>query len=281
MGRSWVTVLLFVSGCAIPIIGAPVLRRDPEPVAARAPARARTQTAPAAPAAQAAATPAGTTATVAAAPASAAGAGSSWLPPLVALSAHRPAAGGSGDCLDRLARAGVSFQSVAPDAAHGVRQPILLTGAIGGVQIRARGGPSVHEVIDCRLALSLLAWAPSLSNAGVRVLEHYSIYRPGARTPDKGQVSGHARGLAIDAARFYLNDGRMLDVETDWSAHDHGAPCPRRPDEPQDARLLRSVVCDAVEHQLFQVVLTPHHDAAHHNHVHLEIKPEVDWTYVR
>jgi hypothetical protein len=40
-------------------------------------------------------------------------------------------------------------------------------------------------------------------------------------------------------------------------------------------------VCQAVENSLFQVVLTPHHDRAHENHVHLELKPEVSWTYVR
>jgi hypothetical protein len=45
--------------------------------------------------------------------------------------------------------------------------------------------------------------------------------------------------------------------------------------------LLRSVVCEAIDSQLFQVVLTPHHDRAHENHVHLELKPEVNWTYVR
>jgi len=279
MSRIWI-VLLFVSGCAIPIIGAPALRPDPEPVAARPPARARAQAAPAAHAAAAPGTGAGTGAGAGAG--TGAGTGAAWMPPLIALSAHTPAPGRRGDCLDQLARAGVSFQSVAPDAANGVRQPILLTGALGGIQIRARGGPSVHEVIDCRLALSLLAWAPSLSSAGVSVLEHYSIYRPGARTPNKGQLSGHARGLAIDAARFHMRDGRVFDVETDWEARDRDeAPCPRRPDEAQGARLLRGVVCDAVEHQLFQVVLTPHHDAAHHNHVHLELKPEVDWTYVR
>jgi hypothetical protein len=27
-------------------------------------------------------------------------------------------------------------------------------------------------------------------------------------------------------------------------------------------------------------VLTPHHDRAHQNHVHLELVPDVDWTYV-
>ena len=39
-------------------------------------------------------------------------------------------------------------------------------------------------------------------------------------------------------------------------------------------------MCDAVERDLFQVVITPHHDRAHQNHVHLELVPEVDWSYV-
>jgi len=28
-------------------------------------------------------------------------------------------------------------------------------------------------------------------------------------------------------------------------------------------------------------VLTPHHDRAHQNHVHLELVPDVPWSYVR
>ena len=45
--------------------------------------------------------------------------------------------------------------------------------------------------------------------------------------------------------------------------------------------MLRGTVCDAIERSLFHVVLTPHHDKAHQNHVHLELKPSKDWTYVR
>ena len=57
------------------------------------------------------------------------------------------------------------------------------------------------------------------------------------------------------------------------------ASCPTGTARP--SRLLRGLVCQAVERSLFQVVLTPHHDRAHGNHVHLELKPEVNWTYVR
>jgi hypothetical protein len=185
-------------------------------------------------------------------------------------------------CYEDLAAAGVAFERVEPARALGVEMPVRLLGPIGGVTVRARGDDRVHAVLDCRLSLALLSWAPALAAAGVVGIEHYSIYRPRARTPRDGKVSGHARGLAIDAARFHLTNGEVLDVLTDWEDRERGsAPCPRRPEEAWPSRLLRGVVCEAVESSLFQVVLTPHHDRAHDNHVHLELKPEVGWTYVR
>lgn len=183
-------------------------------------------------------------------------------------------------CYERLRRARVPFEPVQPDSARGVRAPLRLLGSIDGVEVTARNGATLHAVLDCRLALALLAWAPTLRSAGVERLEHYSIYRPGARTARGGSVSGHARGLAIDAARFHMMQGGTLDVLTDWEERD-GAPCPQRAHEARESRVLRAMVCDAVARNLFQVVLTPHHDRAHENHVHLELKPEVDWTYVR
>jgi hypothetical protein len=175
----------------------------------------------------------------------------------------------------------VTFEVVPPDSAPGVRSPLRLRSDIGGVAITPRRPSRVHEIIDCRLALRLLAWAPKLRRAGVFRLEHYSIYRPGARTPRR-RVSGHAHALAIDAARFHLVTGAVVDVLSDWEDRERGEdPCLGRPDEAWPSRLLRGVVCDAVAQGLFDVVLTPHHDAAHGNHLHLELKPDVDWTYVR
>jgi hypothetical protein len=108
------------------------------------------------------------------------------------------------------------------------------------------------------------------------------MYRPGARVGGDGAVSGHAHGLAIDAARFTLNNGVVVDVLDDWEGRKRGqSPCPVRRDESSGSRLLRKVTCSAVDDKVFQVVLTPHYNQAHNNHVHLERKPEVDWTYVR
>jgi hypothetical protein len=87
--------------------------------------------------------------------------------------------------------------------------------------------------------------------------------------------------MAIDAARFHIAGGQVLDVDRDWDERERGGdPCPVRPNEPASSQLLRRVVCDAVAEDLFQVVITPHHDRAHQDHVHLELVPDVDWSYV-
>lgn len=187
-----------------------------------------------------------------------------------------------GDCYSQLAQQGVAFETVPPEQAPGVQMPLRLQGPVGGVVVGSRTGRPVNEILDCRLAMMLLAWAPTLHQAGVTGIEHFSMYRPGARTARKHKVSGHALGLALDAARMRLSNGAVVEVLSDWEEREHGgAPCPDRPYEAWPSRLLRDVVCDAVARGLFQVVLTPHHDKAHGNHVHLEVKPDVNWTYVR
>jgi len=189
-----------------------------------------------------------------------------------------------GTCYAKLDDAGVRYERVEQSKAQGVQYPTRLNGPIGGVEIvqHDHRAPQFQSILDCRLALAVLTWAPSLRRAGVRRIEHYSIYRPGARVAGGNSKSGHSSGMALDAARFHLDSGQVVDVLTDWEDRDRGdAPCPRRDDEAWQSRLLRGLVCEAVDRNLFQVVITPHHDRAHENHVHLELRPEVDWTYVR
>jgi hypothetical protein len=240
-----VLLLLSAGGCAIPIIGA-TARDDRDQAETRAEQRRG-------------------------------GAHDLGPPSRLVLAEHDPEA-----CDRALAAEGIAFERVHADEAPGVRVPVRLLGPLDGVQVTAQGKGHVHAILDCRLALALLTWAPTLRRAGITRIEHYSMYRPGARVGGSGHESGHAHGLAIDAARFYLQNGTALDVLTDWEERDRGgAPCPRRREEGWPSRLLRGVVCDAVDHKLFQIVITPHHDHAHGNHVHLELKPEVSWTYVR
>jgi hypothetical protein len=285
-----VFVIAFAAGCAIPIIGAQASggssavreareakpraaakRKQPQRAQVAAtkprPAKARAPEAPPAPP-EPKALPASKGA------------------PRYALSTLRPGArrGAPGTCYAKLDDAGVRYERVDNDKARGVQYPTRLQGPVGGVEIvqHDRRAPNHQAILDCRLALAVLTWAPSLRRAGVRRIEHYSMYRPGARVGGNGKKSGHSSGMALDAARFHLENGQVVDVLTDWEDRDRGdAPCPRRDDEAWQSRLLRGLVCEAVDRNLFQVVITPHHDRAHENHVHLELRPEVDWTYVR
>ena len=126
--------------------------------------------------------------------------------------------------------------------------------------------------MDCRLARALAAWAPTLREAGIVAIEHYSMYRKGARVAGSTKRSGHAVGMAIDAGRFELADGSVIDVLHDWTDRKRGAdPCKKRLRQPRPAKLMRSVVCRAAELNLFQTIVTPHHNDAHRNHVHLEV----------
>lgn len=185
-------------------------------------------------------------------------------------------------CFARLDEAEVAYEHVPPDEAAGVTMPLRLTGPIGGVEIRGRDRPNVHGIIDCRLALALLAWAPHLRALGIHRIEHFSIYRPRARIASSGRPSGHASGMAIDLGRIYLDDGSVIDVLEGWGERTRGAPpCPVLEGEAPGAALLRGVVCEAVEQQRFHVILTPHFDRAHQNHVHLELRADATWQYVR
>jgi hypothetical protein len=188
-------------------------------------------------------------------------------------------------CFDLLDALGVTHDrspKAVADATEGVKAPVRLTGALAGVTYGHVGRSATHELVDCRLAVALLRWAPALRAAGVRHVAHMSAFRPGARVNNSARPSGHATALAMDAARFERDDGTVLDVFEDWTDKARGAsPCDAREDEPEPQAVLRGLVCAAVTEDLFQVVITPHHNQAHHNHVHLEVVPDVDWSYIR
>lgn len=187
---------------------------------------------------------------------------------------------GSPACLRVLRSQRVEFERYRGDAS-GVRDPVLLRGPLGGVEVEYEGRREQHAVLDCRLVVALLRWAPVLRAAHVAAIRHISVYRGGAVVGHSSRPSGHAAGLAIDVRYLRLDDGTELDVLTDWGDRTRDAPpCDAYPDEPAQSAMLRSIVCQAVAQDLFQTVVTPHHNAEHQNHVHLEVVPDVDWTWV-
>ena len=129
------------------------------------------------------------------------------------------------------------------------------------------------------VASLLLAASPAVSSGAQ---DEDAAQRTAGAMPWSALDADEQRMLAIDAARFHLRNGDVIAVLDDWDERERGgAPCPVRASEDRPGRILRSVVCRAVERDLFQVVLTPHHDLDHQNHVHLEVVPGIDWSYVR
>jgi hypothetical protein len=170
-----------------------------------------------------------------------------------------------------------------------VLAPVRLTGPLQGVLFRTdlddkARATSPWELADCRLALSLDDFAAILKQHDIIEVRHYSIYRP----PPKGWPEAkigmrHDGALALDAARFIAKDGTVLDVDK----HFHGAigsktcgagagPWPAT----AEALKLRAILCEAVDHRLFNVVLTPNYNRPHKNHFHLEVTEGVKWFLV-
>jgi hypothetical protein len=176
------------------------------------------------------------------------------------------------------------------ESARGVLAPLRLTGPMHGVLFHGVVAPSQratspYEIVDCRLALALDDFARMLERHGVREVVHLSMYRaPAARGWAAGRLGGqHAGALAIDAAAFKKSDGTTLDVDRDFAGRIGDTTCGHNAVEPRTVASaeLRSIVCEAAEAHLFNVVLTPDFNQRHKNHFHLEVTANVGWFMVR
>lgn len=190
---------------------------------------------------------------------------------------------GRARCEAELHRRGISFEPL--DDVHGVVAPLRLTGPLSGVTFRSnlppnRARTSPYDIYDCRLVLALDDFARVLVKYDIVEVVHFSVYRParGKRAQSDAPGRAHPGALAIDAARFKTADGRTLSVLKDFRGGRRGSkPCPA----PSSASDLRKIACEAHEAGLFNVLLTPHYDRAHKDHLHLEVRGGVPWTLVR
>jgi hypothetical protein len=121
---------------------------------------------------------------------------------------------------------------------------------------------------SCPLAAALYLWerevvgpaaARHLGSTVVRIEEFgtYSCRR--MYGGNEGRVSEHATANAIDISGFTLANGDVILVDKQW-----------RGDTPEAAFLheVRDRGCT-----LFQTVLSPDYNAAHHNHLHFDMGP--------
>jgi len=177
-------------------------------------------------------------------------------------------------CRAELARSGLPVERERrppPGAATGIR----VTGPFHGVQLVVPPRSSPYGVLDCRLALILGELAQLLAERGVVAVRIDNTYRPRAHLPGSRRPSQHNYALAVDVTAFTLADGRTLEVERDWPAAIGAPAC--GPDaelgsETPEALELRNLVCAIAARGLFHHILTPNFDAAHANHLHLDVQ---------
>jgi hypothetical protein len=188
-----------------------------------------------------------------------------------------------------LARRGIAFERV--DDAPGVRAPIRLAGKLHGVWIHSalpeeERKTTAFEILDARLALALDDFAAVLAHHDVVELVHFTMYRPNDDTKEAGREgearARHPGGMAIDVGALRKRGGALLNVATHWPAAIGAKTCGpgARHLAARRGRELASLVCEAKDLRLFHVLLTPHFNRAHHDHVHLEIKPDTNWVLV-
>jgi hypothetical protein len=189
------------------------------------------------------------------------------------------------DCYDQLDDRGIDY---ARETADGVLAPVRLGAPLHGVTFRTDGSADArlttpYEIADCRLVLALDDFAQLLARHDIVEVRHYSIYRPPHAWPDGKIGKQHVGALSLDAGRFIARDGHVLDVVKDFHGRIGARTCGEgagpRPATP-DALALRSILCEAVDARLFNVVLTPNYNRPHRNHFHLEVMAGVRWFLV-
>jgi hypothetical protein len=122
--------------------------------------------------------------------------------------------------------------------------------------------------VTCSLATALEGWA----RFGVDRAARQILGSPLSRIDTFGSYncrnvagtdrrSAHATANAVDIAGFYLADGHHIVIKTAWA---YGTPAER-----QFLTVIRNSAC-----RRFATVLTPDYNAAHHDHMHLEVGSE-------
>jgi hypothetical protein len=122
-------------------------------------------------------------------------------------------------------------------------------------------------VATCALAVDLSMLiehvvAPAAArdmHSTVVAIDHLGTYacRPIVGDGRTDVMSQHASANAIDIAGFVFADGRKVTVTSDWDGND------------DKARFIHDVRDGACG--VFPVVLSPDYNAAHHNHLHLDL----------
>jgi hypothetical protein len=172
-------------------------------------------------------------------------------------------------CLERLKAAGMAFepspQPAATNPACVIDTPVRLT----AVAVASRPGSAVRlpdaPILACRFAERLGRFVGDLAAplvAGRLAVELKAVRTgPGYECRNRnraatGHLSAHALGLAVDVETFELANGKTLPVKPDGDERGEAV-----------VAAIRTAACG-----WFTTVLGPGSDAAHTDHMHVDIQ---------
>lgn len=166
-----------------------------------------------------------------------------------------------------------SFTAPVAEGECGIPLPVRLQAlAIGDRKISFSQAP----VLDCRLAARLADWIGNVVEplarhhlgSGLAAVETGPGYVCRKRNNQAtGKISEHAKGNALDLAAFSLTDGRRIAVR------------PADPPAAGETDFLAAVRTTACGY--FLTVLGPGSDAAHAEHLHVDLGPATRSPYYR
>lgn len=167
-------------------------------------------------------------------------------------------------CLARLGSEGSQFDPL-PDKYYGAGCSTLGTVSLASLQgDDRRFALSNLGPVSCPLADTFSRWArygvdraarQELGSPLVRI-ETFGSYSC-RNVAGSGKRSAHARAEAIDVAAFVLADGQRITVLDGWNG------------PPRERAFLRVAFASACKR--FGTVLGPEYNAAHRNHLHVEL----------
>lgn len=195
------------------------------------------------------------------------------------LRALRYHAESSEQCLAELGVRGVPF--VKGPRVPTIDTPVRLTGPLRDVVFEMHHPTVLHPkdgpLMDCRLLLALDDLALVVADRGIARVRFNSVHR-GRWVQRRGWR--HAAGVAIDVVELVRRDGEVLNVLRDFDGQGIGSrTCGPAAPEPKKAKAkaLRELVCAVDELGSFNLILTPHYDRRHKDHLHLEVRRSIDW----
>jgi hypothetical protein len=181
-------------------------------------------------------------------------------------------------CLDRLAAQGLEIEATTPPAAN--RNECVIDTPVRLDAIKVTSRPQVvirlpdRPTLSCRFVEQLGHWLADLVDPLVagRVGSDIKAVRtgPGHQCRNRhgsgdGKLSAHATGIALDIVSFELANGASIPVKPNGNDRDLAT-----------MNALRAAACG-----WFTTVLGPGSDAAHAEHMHVDILPHGSSTNYR